>query len=114
MNCECMIQSNDYSIEIVQGDFFSCLYDITNQDGSQIMGIDKVLFSSKYLNIVKELQSIDSMTYQLELTSEETAAMKVGNNATYDITITFNTDETPVTVVYEAQLSVLKKENTIG
>lgn len=113
MNCECGTLKDDYSIELVQGDHGSYLYHITNVDGSMLENVKNVIFTCSRLKLQETLTDIGDSNYSLILASETTQAFNACT-CTYDITILFNDDATPYTVIRSANLTILKKENPLS
>lgn len=109
----CMIDVVDNSIEIVQGDYLSCAFTITDEEGNALQNVKEVLFSSTFLNFQKELDKTSDSEFVLNVDSTTTSQFNVGT-CTYDLTITFNDEVSPITVIYNAKFVVLKKENTIN
>ena len=111
MNCN--FDMTDYSIELIQGDYGSYLYHITNSDGSMLENVKSVIFTCAKLKIQKTLTNIAESNYLLTLDSVTTQAFSPYTH-TYDITILFNDDETPYTVIHDADFIILKKENVVN
>lgn len=109
----CNFDVVDYSITIVQGDYVSCLYTITDANELPLNDIKEVIFTCNRLKLQKTLEQIDSTNFELSIDSETTSLLAVCN-CTYDITVTFNSEETPITLIHNANLSVLQKENKLN
>lgn len=113
MNCGCVISEvDDFAITFVQGDYASFLFELTDQNDDPLTDVENVVFSSKQLKLSKTLTKVSDTTYALTFESAETAAM-TPVKCTYDLTVEFSTNASPVTLVYKARLIVLKKENAI-
>lgn len=113
MNCECDFDITDYSITLIQGDYGSYMYTILNENGSALENVKAVLFTCSRLKVKRELLKINDSNYGLTLPSELTETF-AACTCTYDITIEFNGDSTPYTVVYNAKFTILKKENKLN
>lgn len=94
-------------IKIIQGNTKKILVKVTK--GTDL--IEKVYFSSKYLNIVEECQKIEEGKYLISFDSDTTANWKPGK-ATFDITVTLKENQV-ATPIYNDVIVVLKKENSI-
>lgn len=115
MSCDCAINLVDsYDVSFIQGDYASFLYEITDQNGDAIPAIENVVFSSKRMNVVKKLLKISDTTFALKFESEETAAMNAPVKTSYDLTIEFTNDASPITIIYNAMFTIYKKENAIN
>lgn len=113
MNCGCVISEvDDFTITFVQGDYASFLFELTDQNDEPLTDVKNVIFSSKQLKLSKTLTKVSDTIYALTFESAETAAM-TPVKCTYDLTVEFSTNASPVTLVYKARLIVLKKENAI-
>ena len=113
MPCDGLELVDAYTIELIQGDYASYLYHLTDQNGNVIMDIESVVFTCKRLGIQQELTKLNDTDYQLVFTSDQTSQMKSMSGMTYDITVKFTTSETPITLIYNADIFVLKKENAL-
>ncbi len=111
MNCN--FDVTDYSIELIQGDYGSYVYHITYSDGTMLENVKSVIFTCARLNIQKTLADIGESNYALTLDSVTTQAFSAYTH-TYDITILFNDEETPYTVIHDADFIILKKENIVN
>lgn len=109
----CNLDVNDYSIELIQGDYGSYVYHITNSDGTKLENVKSVIFTCARLKLQKTLVDIGESNYVLTLDSATTQAFSPYTH-TYDITILFNDEATPYTVIYNANFTVLKKENVVN
>lgn len=103
---------NDCSIVITQGDYGSYLYRITNADGTSLTNLSSIIFSSSKQNVKKELSKISENEFLLELPSE-TTKLFIPVRCTYDITLLFDNNKTPYTIIRNASFTVLGKENPI-
>lgn len=111
MNCN--FDVTDYSIELIQGDYGSYVYHITNSDGTMLENVNSVIFTCARLKIQKTLADIGESNYALTIDSVVTQAFSSYTH-TYDITILFNDDQTPYTVIHDADFIILKKENVVN
>lgn len=115
MNCECYLNlDRAYEISLVQADYASILYTITNDNDEAIENIETVIFSSKKLKVEKTLEKLNDIEWLLSFTGDETAQFKTFSGMTYDLTITMKGETTPVTIIYEANIVVKKKENALN
>lgn len=112
MDCSCMIKMCNYDIELIQGDYSSFLYTITDNNDEPLNNINKVIFSCKRLKSTIELIKITNSDFALIFSSDITSTFS-SCVTTYDITIMFKNEQTPITVVYDATLTILRKENKI-
>ena len=96
------------TITIVKGDSFEKTFKMEQSNSL----IAKVYFTSKDLNLQKEL-SYDSThdVYTLSLTKDETADLREVLT-TYDITVQFSDDKI-LTVVYKDLIHILPKINKV-
>lgn len=114
-NCECYLNLDKaYEISLVQSDYASILYTITNDNDEAIENIETVIFSSKKLKVEKTLEKLNDTEWLLSFTGDETTQFKTFSGMTYDLTITMKGETTPVTIVYEASIVVKKKENALN
>lgn len=111
MNCN--FDVTDYSIELIQGDYGSYVYTILDENGSVLENVKAIVFTCSRLKVKQELLKITDSIYSLTLPSELTETF-AACTCTYDITIEFNSDSTPHTVVYNANFTILKKENKLN
>ena len=94
---------------IIQGDYYGL--EVTFESVVLEL-IDKVIFTSKELNICKELVYNDELgTWLFELSSNETKQLTDGHYD-YDITIKFTNGEN-VTAIYNYGICVKEKENKV-
>lgn len=93
-------------INIVQGDTFQADIVFTGLETDQV--VQKVVFSSNFLGICKELQGSGN-NWELELTSQETEGFRVGEG-TFDVTIMTNAGAR-VTVIHNSPVKILPKTN---
>ena len=98
--------ANFEEIKIVQGDTYYAEVNVIGLATEQ--SVEKMLFSSNFLGICKELTGSGSH-WELELTAEETEAFRVGKG-TFDMTVTMS-GETVATVIYNNPLEILPKTN---
>jgi len=109
--------SGKKEIVIIQGDSYQKSVQILkcNHGEHEIIPhelIDKVIITSKSLNINKELAYDDeNKKYLLNLTSSETASFKP-QITNYDLTVIF-TDSKIKTICYNGQVKILEKSNTL-
>lgn len=114
MGCECMVEIKDnFDIELVQGDYGSFLYDITDANNEPLNNVDAVIFTCARLKMQITLTSISNIQFLLALDSVLTSGFSACT-CTYDITIKFKSTQTPVTVIHNACLTILKKENKLN
>lgn len=111
MNCN--FDLTDYSIELIQGDYGSYVYHITYSDGTMLENVTSVIFTCARLKIQKTLVDIGKSNYALTFDGVTTRAFSPYIH-TYDITILFNEDEIPYTVIHDADFIILKKENIVN
>ena len=109
----CNANIEDYTIQIIQGDYLSCIYTITDQNGKALTNVKNVIFTCKRLNLQIILKSIDASNFELILDSAITSTLQACTT-TYDITIQFNDESTPHTVIFDSEIIVLKKENVVN
>ena len=95
-------------LKIIQGDTLNLT--ITVEAGAEL--IEELWFSSKYLNISKQLTKINDTQYLATFDAEFTCDCKTCLT-TYDITAILK-DNQVSTLVYQEELQVLKKENAIN
>lgn len=113
MNCGCVISEvDDFELLLIQGDYASFLFELTDQNDEPLTDIENVIFSSKQLKLSKTLTKVSETTYALIFENAETSVM-TPVKCTYDLTVEFSINASPVTVVYKAKFIVLKKENAI-
>ena len=114
MGCDCMFKLKDnFDIELVQGDYASFLYDITDANDEPLNGVDAVIFTCARLKTQITLTSISNTRFLLTLDSALTSRFSACT-CTYDITIKFKSAQTPITVVHNAYFTILKKENKLN
>ena len=114
MGCDCMLKLKDnFDIELVQGDYASFLYDITDANDEPLNDIDAVIFTCARLKTQITLTSISNTQFLLTLDSALTSRFSACT-CTYDITIKFESAQTPITVVHNAYFTILKKENKLN
>lgn len=114
MICKCELPTtNDYSITLVQGDYGSYLFNITNSDGTALDNVNSVIFTCSRLKVQESLSQFADNVFSLILNSELTKTF-TPCTCSYDITIKFNDDATPYTVIRSASLTILKKENPLS
>lgn len=104
--------SEVYAIELIQGDYASFAFEIVDNENAPIANIEKVMFVCAKQKVQKKLTQIEPTKFFLELFSTQTQELSA-KTSTYDIVISFTTNETPVTVVYGARFTVLPKENVV-
>lgn len=114
MDCGCSINVNDnYDIQLIQGDYGSYLYIITNQDNSPLENVESVVFTCSRLKQQIALVSTSQSEFALALDSDLTSTFSPCT-CTYDITVLFKGEATPITVIHNANLTILKKENKLN
>lgn len=114
MGCDCMFKlKDDFDIELVQGDYGSFLYDITDTNDEPLNNIDAVIFTCTRLKTQITLTSMSNTQFLLTLDSSLTSGFSACT-CTYDITIKFKSTQSPITVVHNAYLTILKKENRLN
>lgn len=114
MGCNCMTElKDDYSIELIQGDYGSFLFNITDETGAPLQKLSKIVFTSNRLKLQIELEK-QSDTEFLLIIDDEVTLNSGPCITTYDITAIFEGDATPYTVIYNAKLVILKKENALS
>lgn len=114
MLCNCMTMTEDYSIELVKGDYGSFLYHITNEFDGPVNNIKQVVFTCHRLNLKLVLEKYSEMDYLLVLDSSLTKDFPTWRSMTYDLTLEFTTAETPITLIHNASITILNKENTLN
>lgn len=114
MGCDCMFKlKDDFDIELVQGDYGSFLYDITDTNDEPLNGVDAVIFTCARLKTQITLTPMSNTQFLLTLNSVLTSGFSACT-CTYDITIKFKGTQSPITVVHNAYLTILKKENKLN
>ena len=113
MDCNCLTNVANYDIELIQGDYGSYLYVITNQDGTPLKDVENVVFTCSRLKQQLNLSVLSETEFSLTLDSELTSTFSACT-CTYDITILFKGEQTPITVVHNATFVILKKENKLN
>lgn len=114
MGCDCMVElRDDYDIELVQGDYGSFLYNITDQNDEPLADVDVVIFTCSRLKTQITLTPITNTQFSLTMDSVLTSGFSACA-CTYDITIKFKSTQTPITVIHNAGLTILKKENKLN
>lgn len=114
MSCDCMFElKNDYSIELVQGDYGSFLYIITDKDDNALDNIDDVVFTCSRLKLQQSLIAISRMEFALTFDASTTSKFNACT-CTYDVTIIFKGNQSPYTVIHDANFTILKKENKLN
>lgn len=114
MNCDCMMQMrDDYNIELVQGDYGSFLYNITDSENEPLVNIEQVVFTCARLKTQIELTQLSPVDFALTMNSDLTSKF-TACTCTYDITLIFKGTQTPVTVIHNAGFTILKKENKLN
>ena len=98
--------ANFEEIKIVQGDTYFADVVLTGLDTEQ--AVEKIVFSSNFLGICKELTGSGSQ-WELELTAEETEGFRVGKG-TFDMTVTMS-GGAKATVIYNSPVEILSKTN---
>ena len=101
----------DFDIKLVQGDYASFPFKIFEGKNTDIKD---VYFTSKRLGIQKALiEDIENPgTWVLILEPSITSKLPACTT-TFDITCTFNDNGTPLTVIHNANVTILKKENAL-
>ena len=114
MGCDCLTNFVDsYDIELIQGDYGSFVFHITDENGNPLQNLSEIVFTSKRLNLEVKLEQLSDTDFLLAIESAMTS--NVGAcNATYDITAIFDGHATPYTVIYNAKFIILKKDNTLS
>lgn len=99
------------TIQVIQGDTLDLKVSVSSIDNIEL--IDKIFFSSRELGITKELIKVEeeNETYWL-LMIKDTSDLP-SCYATFDITVKL-INESKQTVVYNADINVLPKGNTIN
>ena len=101
----------DFDIKLVQGDYASFPFKIFE---GQNTDIKDVYFTSKRLGIQKAL--IEDLecpgTWVLVLEPSITSKLQACTT-TFDITCAFKDSGTPLTVIHNANVTILKKENAL-
>lgn len=114
MGCDCMFKLKDnFDIELVQGDYASFLYDITDANDEPLNAVDTVIFTCARLKTQITLTSMSNTQFLLTLDSALTNGFSACT-CTYDITIKFKNTQSPITVVHNAYFTILKKENKLN
>lgn len=108
---QCMMNVIDFDIQLVQGDYASFPFKIFE---GQNTDIKDVYFTSKRLGIQHALieDSANPGTWVLMLKPSTTSKLPVCTT-TFDITCTFNDNGSPLTVIHNANVTILKKENAL-
>lgn len=114
MICNCNLIDDDYSLEIIQGDYASVVFTITDEFDDKVENIDKVVFTCHRLNIQQTLDALSDTEFMLVFNGETTAQWPTYTGITYDITLELKGSTTPLTLVHDASLTILKKENTVN
>ena len=98
------------TIQVIQGDTLDLKVSVSSIDSIEL--IDKIFFSSKELGITKELIKVveENETYWL-LMIKDTSELPTCY-ATFDITVKLF-DERQQTVVYNGDINVLAKGNSL-
>lgn len=113
MSCNCMIPiKNNYDIEIIQGDYASFDFILTDQNDVALSNVKSVIFTCKRLATQIELTKIDDTQYGLLIDGNTTQAFEAGNYS-YDITVKFKNNQFK-TAIYDGVLTILKKENVVN
>lgn len=107
--------SSSNTLSIIKGDFFSCSFTLTNEDGSPLVGISSVIFTSKILSLEIQLNPtvLNPNIFILELGPEITSNFIISSQSTYDITVQLVNQQSPITAIRSARLEVLRKENPL-
>lgn len=114
MGCDCMLKLKDnFDIELVQGDYASFLYDICDTNDEPLDNVESVIFTCSRLKTQITLTPMSNTRFLLTLDSALTSGFSACT-CTYDITIKFKSEQTPITVIYNAYLTILKKENKLN
>lgn len=111
MNCE-LVKKN-YEITLVQGDYGSYLYKITNCDGSPIENVSSAVFTCSKLGVEKDLIKLNDTDFSLILEPTQTKQF-IPCECTYDITITIGDENKLYTIIRSAVLTILEKENPLS
>lgn len=114
MICNCNKLTDDYSIEVIQGDYASVVFTITDEFDDKIDDIKQVVFTCKRLGIEQVLQPLSDVEFMLVFSGDTTMQWPTYTGITYDITLELKGSTTPLTLVHDASLSVLKKENPLN
>lgn len=114
MGCDCMVGcKDDFDIELVQGDYGSFVFHITDENANELQNLDKIIFTSNRLKLQIELEKQTNTDFLLIIDNEVT--LNIGAcTATYDITAIFKGNATPYTVIHNAKFVILKKENALS
>lgn len=114
MGCDCMTElKDDFAIELVQGDYGSFLYNITDTNNEPLNDVDAVIFTCARLKTQINLTPITRAQFSLAMDSSLTSQF-TPCTSTYDITILFKGTQSPVTLIYNAGITILKKENKLN
>lgn len=113
MNYSCALNEKNYKIVLVQGDYGSYLYNITNVDGSEIENIASAIFTCSKLGIQKELEKLNNKSFSLVLEPRATKTF-TPCECTYDITIKIGSGDKLYTIIRSAVFTVLEKENPLN
>ena len=114
MSCDCMIKlRDDYDIELIQGDYASFVYDITDQNDEPLNNIEAVIFTCSRLKTQITLSPINDARFALIFDSSLTSGFSACT-CTYDITIKFKSIQTPITVIHDGGFTIFKKENKLN
>lgn len=113
MACGCATRdSENYNISVIQGDYSSFLFILTDQKDDAIANVKSVIFTCAQLNLQQELTAVSDREFTLVFNGTLTQTLTVGSFS-YDVTVQFK-DEEYKTAIYNGVLTVLKKENGIN
>ena len=114
MICNCNVLLDDYSLEIVQGDYLSVVYTLTDEYGNNLDDIKQVVFTCEQLGLQQVLTKLSPTEFWLQYDGTTTANWSTFLGATYDITLELVGNATPLTLVHDASFTILKKENKLN
>lgn len=112
MTCTCINEQiiDDYDIQIIQGDYSTFVYELLNENDTEIEQINNVIFSCPSLNLNKYLTKLNASEYLLAFFESDT---KVISSGTYDYNLIVEFDEkiqSPITAVYRSKITILQRK----
>lgn len=115
MICGCNILNNDeYEIEFVQGDYFSVVFTITDEYDDPVKNVENAVFTCERLGLQYNLTPISDREYLLTIDGSITSTFETFSGTTYDLTLQLKDSDTPLTLIHDASLVVLKKVNKLN
>lgn len=114
MICGCnILNSDEYGIELVQGDYFSAIFTITDEFGEPVKNVEHVVFTCERLELQYNLTAISDKEYILTIDGSITSKFATFSGMTYDLTLQLKGSDTPLTLIHDANFTVLKKTNKL-